>query len=204
MLHTWGSALTHHPHVHGIVPGLRFFGDYAALADPTAFAPWIAPLRTSEWVVYAKRPFAAPEAVLAYLSRSTHCVAISNQRLLPMDERGVTFRWKDYRARGRTRYKTMTLDVGEFMRRFLLHVLPGVFHRIRHYGLFANPVRRANLARARELLSVVPNVVPSPDDTDRAAPTPLRCRHCGAPMLIIEVIPRSACIRGPPPLRASR
>ncbi|MFC4481989.1 IS91 family transposase [Cupriavidus campinensis] len=248
VLHTWGSALTHHPHVHGIVPGgglsldgerwvacrpgfflpvrvlsrlfrhrflealqaahgqgqLRFFGDYAALADPTAFAQWIALLRTSEWVVYAKRPFAGPEAVLAYLSRYTHRVAISNQRLLAMDERGVTFRWKDYRARGRTRYKTMTLDVGEFMRRFLLHVLPSGFHRIRHYGLLANPVRRANLARARELLSVVPDVVPSPDDTDRAAPTPLRCRHCGAPMLIIEVIPRSACIRGPPPLRASR
>ncbi|MDW3689296.1 transposase, partial [Cupriavidus sp. CV2] len=188
VLHTWGSALTHHPHVHGIVPGgglsldgerwvacrpgfflpvrvlsrlfrrrfleavqaahgqgqLQFFGDYAALADPAAFAQWIAPLRTSEWVVYAKRPFAGPEAVLAYLSRYTHRVAISNQRLLALDERGVTFRWKDYRAKGRTRYKTMTLDAGEFMRRFLLHVLPGGFHRIRHYGLLANPVRRAN------------------------------------------------------------
>nr|WP_115678344.1 IS91 family transposase [Cupriavidus neocaledonicus] len=245
VLHTWGSALTHHPHVHGIVPGgglsldgerwvacrpgfflpvrvlsrlfrrrflealqavhdqgrLQFFGDYCALADPAAFAQWLAPLRTSEWVVYAKRPFAGPEAVLAYLSRYTHRVAISNQRLLALDERGVTFRWKDYRAKGRTRYKAMTLDVGEFMRRFLLHVLPAGFHRIRHYGLLANPVRRANLARARELLNVVPTVAAPPDDTDLAAPTPFLCRHCGAPMLIIEVIPRSACIRGPPPQR---
>lgn len=180
---------------------MPFFGDYAALADPAAFALWLAPLRTSEGVVYAKRPFAGPEAVLTYLSRYTHRVAISNQRLLAMDERGVTFRWKDYRTKGRTRYKTMTLDAGEFMRRFLLHVLPGGFHSIRHYGLLANPVRRANLARARELLKLVPTVANPPDDTDLAAPTPFLCRHCGAPMLIIEIIPRGAGIRGPPPQR---
>ncbi|MGF6695454.1 hypothetical protein OKW38_000065 [Paraburkholderia sp. MM5496-R1] len=163
VLHTWGSALTHHPHVHGIVPGgglspdgqrwigcrpgfflpvrvlsrlfrrrllealtdahrhghLQFFGQYAELADPAVFDGWLAPLRACEWVVYAKRPFAGPEAVLAYLSRYTHRVAISSQRLLAFDERGVTFRWKDYRAKGHTRYKTMTLEAGEFMRRFI-------------------------------------------------------------------------------------
>ncbi len=175
VLHTWGSALTHHPHVHGIVPGgglsadgtrwvacrpgfflpvrvlsrlfrrrfteelqrlhsagkLQFFGEHASLADAQAFTRWLAPMRKCEWVVYAKRPFAGPEAVLAYLSRYTHRVAISNSRLLAQDERGVTFRWKDYRAKGRTRYKAMTLAPDEFMRRFLLHVLPGGFHRIR-------------------------------------------------------------------------
>lgn len=95
----------------------------------------------------------------------------------------------------------MTLDAGEFMRRFLLHVLPGGFHRIRHYGLLANPVRRANLVRARELLDAASSVTAPPDDTDLAAPTPFLWRHCGAPMLIIEIIPRSVCIRGPPPQR---
>jgi len=238
VLHTWGSALTHHPHVHGIVPGgglspdgqrwiacrpgfflsvrvlsrlfrrrfldalqdahtlgqLQFFGEYSALANPDAFAQWLAPLRATECVVYAKRPFAGPKAVLAYLSRYTHRVAISNQRLVSLDERGVTFRWKDYRAKGRTRRKTMTLDVGEFMRRFLLHVLPGSFHRIRHYGLLANPpARRANLVKIRSLLSIVPAVTATPDDTDVPAPPSFVCRHCGAPMLVIEVIPRSAC-----------
>lgn len=201
VLHTWGSALTHHPHVHGIVPGgglapdgktwvacrpgfflpvrvlsrlfrrrfleelqrlhdgskLRFFGEHAALAQAAAFKAWLAPLRRCEWVVYAKRPFAGPQAVLAYLSRYTHRVAISNSRLLAMDERGVTFRWKDYRAKdgakGKTRHKAMTLSPQEFMRRFLLHVLPGGFHRIRHYGLLANSNRRDNLALARHVLT---------------------------------------------------
>ena len=176
VLHTWGSALTHHPHVHGIVPGgglspdgqrwvackpgfflpvrvlsrlfrrhfleelekthragqLQFFGEYADLADPKSFARWLAPLRQCEWVVYAKRPFAGPGAVLAYLSRYTHRVAIANSRLVALDARGVTFRWKDYRDKGSTRHKTMTLSAEEFMRRFLLHVLPGGFHRFRH------------------------------------------------------------------------
>jgi len=247
VLHTWGSALTHHPHVHGIVPGgglspdgkrwvacrpgfflpvrvlsrlfrrrfleeianahrrgqLRFFGEYAALADPALFAQWLAPLRSCEWVVYAKRPFAGPGAVLAYLSRYTHRVAISNQRLIALDERGVTFHWKDYRATGRTRYKTMTLEAGEFMRRFLLHVLPGGFHRIRHYGLLANPVRRHNLATIRALLHV-PAVNDANDDAsaDTRAPTFI-CRHCGAPMIIIEILLRTHPIRAPPTLRGS-
>ena len=105
-------------------------------------------------MVYAKRPFAGPAAVLAYLSRYTHRVAISNSRLLAFDERGVTFRYKDYRAKGKTRYKAMTLSADEFIRRFLLHVLPSGFHRIRHYGLLANAGRREHLAQARELLQV--------------------------------------------------
>src|SRR5438445_4237978 len=171
VLHTWGSALTHHPHVHGIVPGgglavdgerwvrcrpgfflpvrvlsrlfrrrfleelaaahrtgrLQFFGEDAGLSDPRAFAQWLAPLREVEWVVYAKRPFAGPAAVLAYLSRYTHRVAISNSRLLALDACGVTFRCKDYRATWQTRYEAMTLDAGDVMRRFVLHVLPRCF-----------------------------------------------------------------------------
>lgn len=246
VLHTWGSALTHHPHVHGIVPGggltadgerwiscrpgfflpvrvlsrlfrrrflealqavhhrghLQFFGEYAGLADPATFARWLAPLHACEWVVYAKRPFAGPKAVLEYISRYTHRVAISNQRLVAFDERGVTFRWKDYRAKGRTRYKAMTLETGEFMRRFLLHVLPGGFHRIRHYGLLANPVRRANLAKVRDLLHVTPELSPSSHDTVIETRPVFICRHCGAPMIVIEILARSASIRAPPMRRA--
>jgi Putative transposase/Transposase zinc-binding domain len=246
VLHTWGSALTHHPHVHGIVPGgglssdgkswvacrpgfflsvrvlsrlfrrrfleelgnahradrLQFFGEHAPLADARAFADWLAPLRKCEWVVYAKRPFAGPEAVLAYLSRYTHRVAISNSRLIAMDERGVTFRWKDYRAKGRTRYKAMTLEPGEFMRRFLLHVLPGGFHRIRHYGLLANGRRRASLALARELLHE-PARSSAHDDrgedqADTALPT-FVCPHCGHAMIILQTFTRGQTIRAPPP-----
>jgi len=177
---------------------LQFFGEYTELANAAAFARWLAPLRTCEWVVYAKCPFAGPKAVLEYLSRYTHRVAISNQRLVAFDERGVTFRWKDYRAKGRTRYKTMTLEAGEFMRRFLLHVLPGGFHRIRHYGLLANPVRRANLAKVRELLDVVPEFnIPTQDAAVAARPA-FVCRHCGAPMIVIEILERTAPIRAPP------
>ncbi len=244
VLHTWGSALTHHPHVHGIVPGgglspdgehwvsckpgfflsvrvlsrlfrrrfleelalahragrLQFFGEHAALVDPRVFAEWLAPLRQCEWVVYAKRPFAGPEAVLAYLSRYTHRVAIANSRLVAMDERGVTFRWKDYRAKGRTRHKTMTLGADEFMRRFLLHVLPGGFHRIRHYGLLANGSRKANLARVRELLHAVPAASRAQDSTaeiERAKPC-FVCLHCGAAMLVVETFVRGQSIRAPP------
>jgi Putative transposase/Transposase zinc-binding domain len=241
--HTWGSALTHHPHVHGIVPGgglsldgerwvacrpgfflpvrvlsrrfrrrfleglakahragqLQFFGEYAALTEAAAFAEWLGPLRESEWVVYAKRPFAGPEAVLAYLFRYTHRVAISNQRLIALNERGVTFRWKDYRAKGRTRYKTMTLAAEEFMRRFLLHVLPGGFHRIRHYGLFANAGRRENLSKIRELLHVVPDAKPQEADAPGAiAQTTFLCQDCGAAMIIIEIFARRQPIRAPP------
>jgi hypothetical protein len=130
-------------------------------------------------------------------------VAICNQRLVALDERGVTFRWKDYRAKGRTRYKTMTLGADEFMRRFLLHVLPGGFHRIRHYGLLANPVRRENLAKVRGLLHVVPAASTQPDDTGPAVRPAFICRHCGAPMIVIEVLQRSAPIRAPPAQRAA-
>ena len=247
VLHTWGSALTHHPHVHGIVPGgglsfdgerwvackpgfflpvrvlsrlfrrrfleelvkvhrlgqLQFFGDHVPLHDATAFADWVAPLRQCEWVVYAKRPFAGPAAVLAYLSRYTHRVAISNSRLLALDERGVRFKWKDYRAKGNTKHKSMTLGTGEFMRRFLLHVLPGGFHRIRHYGLIANGGRRENLARARALLHVAPAVA-EPDGTgatDGSVQPTFVCPHCGAPMRVIETLARILPIRAPPRLR---
>ncbi|HWX37447.1 MAG TPA: IS91 family transposase [Steroidobacteraceae bacterium] len=251
VLHTWGSALTHHPHVHGIVPGgglaldadrwvpckpgfflsvrvlsrlfrrrfleelqsahragrLQFFGDYLDLADADVFADWLMPMRQCEWVVYAKRPFAGPEQVLAYLSRYTHRVAISNSRLIACHERGVTFRWKDYRIHGRTRYKTMTLSTEEFMRRFLLHVLPCGFHRIRHYGLLANANRKTNIATARELLQQpAPDIAAEPsavhDSTGSVRPT-FVCRHCGAPMIIIETFARAPHIRGPPCLPGS-
>ena len=242
VLHTWGSALTHHPHVHGIIPGgglspdgerwvacrhgfflpvrvlsrlfrrrfieglatlhrtgqLQFFGEHAGLADAGAFGRWLAPLRTCEWVVYAKRPFAGPAAVLAYLSRYTHRVAISNRRLLAMDGNSVTFRWKDYRTKGRTRHKAMTLAADEFMRRFLLHVLPGGFHRIRHYGLLANAERRKRLMTARALLKVPPPE-PVSDDADASSPVPVfSCRCCGATMRVVEIIMRRQPIRAPP------
>src|ERR1019366_8441777 len=160
------------------------------------------PLRECEWVVYAKRPFAGPEAVLAYLSRYTHRVAIPNSRLVALDGRGVTFRWKDYREHGRTRYKTMTLATAEFMRRFLLHVLPSGFHRIRHYGLLANANRKHNIATARELLRqpapvVAANLAVVPAATGSVRPT-FVCRHCGAPMLVIATFARAQHIRGPP------
>jgi hypothetical protein len=252
VLHTWGSALTHHPHVHGIVPGgglspdgkhwiacrpgfflpvrvlsrlfrrrflealqqlhqagkLQFFGEHTALADALTFRQWLAPMRKCEWVVYAKRPFAGPSAVLAYLSRYTHRVAISNSRLLALDERGVTFRWKDYRAKGNTRYKVMTLSPEEFMRRFLLHVLPGGFHRIRHYGLLSNGGRRLGLATARQLLGVHINATAAiaaeeaaRDEPDAKPPT-FVCRHCGRAMVIVLLLAREPSIRAPPRVAA--
>jgi len=253
VLHTWGSALTHHPHVHGIVPGgglapdgerwiacrpgfflsvrvlsrlfrrrfleellrlhqdgkLKFFGEHVALADAKAFKAWLAPLRKCEWVVYAKRPFAGPQAVLAYLSRYTHRVAISNSRLIAMDERGVTFRWKDYRvkngAKGRTRHKAMTLEPGEFMRRFLLHVLPGGFHRIRHYGLLANGSRKASLALARELLrEPAPAQIDAGDDEVAAKSPTFVCAHCGHAMIVLQTFTRGQSIRAPPPQKRAR
>jgi hypothetical protein len=243
VLHTWGSALTHHPHVHGIVPGgglapdtdrwvrckpgfflpvrvlsrlfrrlyleallaahdagqLRFFGEDSVLADPALFRQWLLPLRSTNWVVYAKRPFAGPKQVLAYLARYTHRVAISNHRLIRMGQQGVSFRWKDYRAKGRTRHKTMMLQAGEFMRRFLLHVLPMGFHRIRHYGLLASAARKANLALARRLLDV-PAPPPQPEGARAAQLATFVCRHCGAPMIVLDVFARSPQqIRAPPP-----
>src|SRR6195256_5289017 len=198
VLHTWGSALTHHPHVHMVVPGgglspdgskwiacrpryfltvevlsalfrrlflqmlvaahhagrLQFFGDHVRLADKAAFNAYLAPLRKIDWVVYAKEPFAGPKQVLRYLSRYTHRIAISNRRLLSADENDVTFKYKDYRIDGPARYKTMTLATNEFIRRFLIHVLPKGFHRIRHYGLLASGNRPRNIAHARQLLAL--------------------------------------------------
>ena len=178
---------------------LQFFGEHTPLANGDAFKAWLAPLRKIEWVVYAKKPFAGPQAVLAYLSRYTHRVAISNSRLIAMDEHGVSFGWKDYRAKGRTRYKAMTLDPGEFMRRFLLHVLPGGLHRIRHYGLLANGSRKASLALARELLC---EPAPAPGPADGEAPGVKQpsfvCRHCGCAMIVLQSFKRGQPIRAPP------
>jgi hypothetical protein len=244
VLHTWGSAMTHHPHVHMIVPGggialdgkrwvscrpgfflpvrvlsrlfrrlfldklvaahqagrLKFFGDHAALAGRKAFAAYLAPLRKTEWVVYAKRPFGGPKAVLAYLSRYTHRVAISNRRLVAFDSNGVTFRWKDYRAEGRERAKVMTLASDEFIRRFLIHVLSGGFHRIRHYGLFACSKRGENIARARQLLAVPKPQSDTADAVDSNEPqTPAHpCPCCGGRMIIIEIFERGCAPRTRP------
>ena len=242
VLHTWGSALTHHPHLHMIVPGggipldgerwvssrpafllpvrvlgklfrrlflagltelfdagrLRFHGHQAALHDRSAFLRHLAPVRKKPWIVYAKPPFAGPAAVLAYLSRYTHRVAISNRRLLAFDERGVTFRCKDYRRDGAERYRAMTLATDEFIRRFLLHVLPRGFHRIRHYGLLASGGRRDNLARARELLAAPSPPSPEPDVAPELSDRRLPCPCCGGRMLILETFERCAQPRAPP------
>ena len=158
-------------------------------------------------MVYAKRPFAGPKAVLAYLSRYTHRVAISNARLIALDEKGVTFRWKDYRIEGRDRFKTMTLKTDEFIRRFLLHVLPGGFHRIRHYGFLASPGRAATIERLRDMIAASDATAqPRPDATGRATtdPEPAAtqdmasqdmariCPCCGGRMRIIETFARGA------------
>jgi len=240
VLHTWGSAMTHHPHVHMIVPGggispdgerwvscrpgfflpvrvlsrlfrrlfldklvaahqagrLSFFGDDIHLADVQSFAAFLAPLRKTEWVVYAKRPFGGPEAVLAYLARYTHRVAIANSRLIACDQQGVTFKWKDYRIKGRDRYKQMTLATDEFIRRFLIHVLPKGLHRIRHYGLFAKGACADNVARARELLAVAkPEAVSATAALNHNKPS---CPCCGGRMIIIETFERGATPRHRP------
>ena len=237
VLHTWGSAMTHHPHVHMIVPGggitadgsrwvscrpnfflsvrvlsrlfrglflaklrsahqagrLKFFGGHAHLDDARAFKAYLAPLRNIEWVVYAKRPFGGPQAVLAYLSRYTHRIAISNHRLISADETTVTFKWKDYRVEGPDRYKAMSLDTPEFIRRFLIHVLPKGFHRIRHYGLLASTNRAANIAHARKLLAVPsrpeqPETPKAAIDEPRLLPRPCPC--CGGRLIVIETFAR--------------
>ncbi|MCP5037181.1 MAG: IS91 family transposase [Rhodobacteraceae bacterium] len=235
VLHTWGSALTHHPHIHMIVPGgglskngnrwvackpgfflhvrvlsrlfrrlfieglmalhrageLSFFGDLTELSDAEAFAAYLAPLRKTEWVVYAKLPFGGPEAVLAYLSRYTHRVAISNSRLISANANTVAFRWKDYRVKFGGRQNVMRLSTTEFIRRFLIHVLPDRFHRIRHYGLLASSGRKANLAKVRSLLGAQ---APEQDDPPAAEiiPPTLRepCPNCGGQMCIIEAFRR--------------
>jgi len=240
VLHTWGSALTHHPHIHMIVPGggisrdgerwvsarpafllpvrilgalfrrlfltrllalyqegrLGFFGTMAHLAERRAFLRHLSPVRKKRWVIYAKPPFAGPEAVLAYLSRYTHRVAISNSRLLRFDDAGVTFRYKDYRRNGAERQQVMTLEAGEFIRRFLLHDLPRGFHRIRHYGLLASGTRRDNLERARQLLEVAP---PAKDAPAEPIETPPSCPCCGGHMIVIEILERRFQPRAPPP-----
>jgi hypothetical protein len=170
---------------------LHFFGDHAPLADPQAFAAYLAPLRRSEWVVYSKRPFGGPEAVLAYLSRYTHRVAIANSRLTALDHNGVTFKWKDYRTEGRNRFKVMTLTTHEFIRRFLIHALPSGFHRIRHYGLFASSKRVENIARVRELLNA-PTPQNEAGDPDADEPPMLAhpCPCCGGRMIVIETFER--------------
>jgi hypothetical protein len=245
VLHTWGSGLTHHPHIHMVVPGggisldgarwvssrpafllpihvlsklfrrlfltgllalhaagrLRFFGDHARLEDQCAFRRFLAPVRKKKWVVYAKPPFAGPQAVLAYLSRYTHRVALSNRRLIALDETGVTFRYKDYRRSGAERQRTMTLSADEFIRRFMLHVLPKGFHRIRHYGLLASAGRKANVPRARELLAA-----PAPTQLEEPAPPPdprPPCPCCGGRMVVIEIVQCAGQARAPPASRPS-
>src|SRR6059036_330068 len=243
VLHTWGSTMIHHPHVHMIVPGggisldrsrwvscrpsfflpvrvfsklfrglmlakltaahkagqLQFFNQYAHLAERKAFARYLAPLRRRKWYVYSKRPFGGPEAVLAYLSRYTHRVAIANSRLIAVGDNGVAFRWKDYRADGHERQKVMTLTTGEFIRRFLIHVLPHGFHRIRHHGLFASGTRADNIARARELLAVPAAQSEAADTNCAEANEPKSPAHpcpcCGGRMVIIERFERGASPR---------
>lgn len=247
VLHTWGSAMTHHPHVHGIVPGgglsvdgehwvscksgfflpvrvlsrlfrrlylenlmaayqqhtLMFFGDDVVLEDEDSFAKWLSPFRRKAWIVYAKRPFAGPKAVLAYLSRYTHRVAISNSRLVTCDSKGVTFRCKNYRAKASRRYRTMTLNNDEFIRRFLLHTLPSGFHRIRHYGLIANTGCKKNLVKARRLLNVA-EPVPETDELVedkliiREQEPVFVCPECGGPMVIKEILISKLKPRAPP------
>ncbi|NDV53922.1 MULTISPECIES: IS91 family transposase [unclassified Salipiger] len=235
VLHTWGSALTHHPHIHMIVPGgglspdgtrwvackpgfflhvrvlsrlfrrlfldgllalhaageLAFYGDLEGLTQTNAFAAWLAPFRKSEWVVYAKPPFGGPKAVLAYLSRYTHRVAISNSRLVSADAETVAFRWKDYRIKSGDRARVMRLATSEFIRRFLMHVLPDGFHRIRHYGLLAGATRKATIVRIRGLLG---QRAPELEAQEPAEPAPLTLREpcpcCGGPMRITEIFRR--------------
>jgi len=177
---------------------LHFFGALASLAARDAFDAHLAPLRTAKWIVYAKRPFGGPEAVLAYLSRYTHRVAIANSRLLAFDGGAVTFKWKDYRRDERDRYKTMTLDAQEFIRRFLIHVLPSGFHRIRHYGLFASAARAKNIVRIRELLAASEGPQQrqaARADADKAghaepAASSRQCPCCGGRMILVEIFAR--------------
>jgi len=244
VLHTWGSAMTHHPHVHMIVPGggiapdrrwissrpafllpvrvlgalfrrlfltrllelhdagrLAFFGWMAELSDRRAFQRHLAPTRKKRWVVYAKPPFAGPEAVLAYLSRYTHRVAISNSRLIAFDQNGVSFRYKDYRRTGADRQQVMTIAADEFIRRFLIHVLPRGFHRIRHYGLLAGSARKDCIAHARELLKVAPALEQAA--TQQPADPRPPCPCCGGTMVIIETFARGCRPRAPPEAKTS-
>jgi hypothetical protein len=247
ILHTWGQTLTHHPHVHCIVPGggigpdgrfitcrpgfflpvrvlsrlyrrlflerlqaafeagdLTFFSHLARLREPSTFGAHIQPLRSVEWVVYAKRPFGGPRQVLDYLGRYTHRVAIANSRLLACENGRVRFRWKDYRARDKG--KAMTLDAGEFIRRFLLHVLPRGFRRIRHFGFLANACRTAKLAQIRTALEAPepPSPVQPSDYRERYALLTGyridRCPRCGGCMVDLGLsLPRPRPASRPTP-----
>ena len=174
---------------------LQFFGDHASLADTEAFTAMLKPLRKIEWVVYAKRPFAGPDQVLSYLARYTHRVAIANSRLIAFDGARVTFKVKDYRKPGAARYGQMSLDAHEFIRRFLLHVLPDGFHRIRHYGLFANGSRADNIAKARALLGDATPTTEQGATTEPAPAEPAPCPCCGGRMILIETFERGASPR---------
>jgi len=242
VLHTWGSALTHHPHLHCIVPGggldpdgkwkpckngfflpvrvlsrlfrrvflqqltalhsqLEFYGTLASLEDANLFRSYLDPVRKTEWVVYAKQPFSGPKMVLEYLSRYTHRVAISNRRIINYDHHSVTFRWKDYRVNAKKRFKTMQLTADEFIRRFLIHILPSGFHRIRHFGLFANHQRTQNLQLIRQLLAqndaIAAPHTPVPTHQDNKPPA-FVCPACGTPLLIIQTFQPPYSPRGPP------
>jgi hypothetical protein len=233
VLHTWGQTLTHHPHVHCVVPGgglssdgtrwvagrpnfflavkplaklfrrlflerlqkafdagaLRFFGDLADLAEPAKFAALIADVRAIAWVVYAKKPFGGPAPVLAYLGRYTHRVAIANSRLVAIDDDHVAFAWKDYRRNGAA--KIMKLAPDEFIRRFLLHMLPDGFHRIRHFGFMANGCRAAKLARCRSALAdrIEDAEAPALDNAaSQANARPSACSECGGVMRIVAML----------------
>ena len=180
-----------------------FFGECLPIEEEIPFLAWLNNQRTVEWVVYAKRPFAGPQAVLAYLSRYTHRVAIANSRLIAMDKQTVSFKWKNYRVKEQNRHRTMTLTHDEFIRRFLLHVLPSGFHRIRHYGLAANTGRKKNLDKARQLLNVktptarLNKELSSEEKTHEQAPT-FVCPCCGAGMIVTEVLLHLYLPRAPP------
>ncbi|MHC2109195.1 IS91 family transposase [Methylobacterium sp. CM6246] len=245
VLHTWGSAMTHHPHLHMIVPGggrssdgtrwvssrpafllpvrvlgmlfrrlfleglaalheagtLVFFGTLAPLSDAKAFVRALAPVRRKRWVVYAKPPFAGPKAVLAYLSRYTHRVAISGRRILAFDGQNVSLRVKDYRRPEAGQARVMTLSATEFIRRFLLHVLPRGFHRIRHYGFLAGSNRKDALAHIRTILGTPApprSTDPEPDTRDAATDARPPCPRCGGPMRTVGSFAGWYQPRGPP------
>ncbi len=184
---------------------LQFFNSLEALRNRVAFAKYLAPASRAEWVVYVKPPFGGPKQVLEYLGRYTHRVAISNNRLREFSDGAVTFAWKDYRHESRN--KTMRLDAHEFIRRFLLHVLPSGFQRIRHYGLLANRYREVRLNQCRDLLAAPAPVVESLDVEDyrdrylRLTGVSLRdCPHCGRGQMVrIETFLPGTLPRGPPP-----
>jgi len=169
---------------------LHFFGEIAALKDKAAFLESLEPLRQREWVVYAKPPFGGPQQVLEYLGRYTHRIALSNDRLLALDRGEVTFQWKDYRQAPQRNSRRMTLSVGEFIRRFLIHTLPPGFPRIRHFGFLANRFRKEKLALCRRLLAtpaseLLPNTAQCLLLLATLTPPPsAACPKCGVGVLL--------------------